>query len=239
MWKPIKKTAIMTEQKRILIIEDDLRIAQNISKGLLEKGYITEIAYDGKIGLRLALANNFDLILLDLNLPELNGYEVCSEVRKRKPGIPIIMLTALGETEDKIEGFEKGADDYLVKPFDFDELIARIYAVIRRSRPEHQLISESLSYLDLRMDLSTHQAYWKMEMVDFSKKEWLLLESFLSTPYKIFSKSELEEKLYQEDDDIQSNTVEVYIHKLRQKLDKHFIKTIRGIGYKLGDDISQ
>ena len=132
----------MKNAKSILIIEDDLRIAQNISKGLQEKGFETEIAFDGKIGLKMALSNDFDLILLDLNLPVLNGYEVCQEVRKKKPSVPIIMLTALGETEDKIEGFEKGADDYLVKPFDFRELLARINVFIKETpeRPKKVVI---------------------------------------------------------------------------------------------------
>ncbi len=222
----------------ILLIEDDFLIAQSVQQLLeLENMHVHWVS-NGMDGLNYLQQYEIDLVLLDIGLPSMNGFEVLRKIRQRNQ-LPVIVISARDQIRDRLDILQNGGDDYLVKPFDFDELIARIYAVIRRSRPEHQLISESLSYLDLRMDLSTHQAYWKMEMVDFSKKEWLLLESFLSTPYKIFSKSELEEKLYQEEDDIQSNTVEVYIHKLRQKLDKHFIKTIRGIGYKLGDDLSQ
>ena len=222
----------------ILLIEDDFLIAQSVQQLLELENMKVHWVNNGMDGLNHLQHFDVDLVLLDIGLPSMNGFEVLRKIRQRNQ-LPVIVISARDQIRDRLDIFQNGGDDYLVKPFDFDELIARIYAVIRRSRPEHQLISESLSYLDLRMDLSTHQAYWKMEMVDFSKKEWLLLESFLSTPYKIFSKSELEEKLYQEDDDIQSNTVEVYIHKLRQKLDKHFIKTIRGIGYKLGDDLSQ
>ena len=222
----------------ILLIEDDFLIAQSVQQLLELENMKVHWVNNGMDGLNHLQDFDVDLVLLDIGLPSMNGFEVLRKIRQRNQ-LPVIVISARDQVRDRLDILQNGGDDYLVKPFDFDELIARIYAVIRRSRPEHQLISESLSYLDLRMDLSTHQAYWKMEMVDFSKKEWLLLESFLSTPYKIFSKSELEEKLYQEDDDIQSNTVEVYIHKLRQKLDKHFIKTIRGIGYKLGDDISQ
>ena len=222
----------------ILLIEDDFLIAQSVQQLLeLENMHVHWVS-NGMDGLNYLQQYEIDLVLLDIGLPSMNGFEVLRKIRQRNQ-LPVIVISARDQIRDRLDILQNGGDDYLVKPFDFDELIARIYAVIRRSRPEHQLISESLCYLDLRMDLSTHQAYWKMEMVDFSKKEWLLLESFLSTPYKIFSKSELEEKLYQEEDDIQSNTVEVYIHKLRQKLDKHFIKTIRGIGYKLGDDLSQ
>ena len=222
----------------ILLIEDDFLIAQSVQQLLELENMKVHWVNNGMDGLNHLQDFDVDLVLLDIGLPSMNGFEVLRKIRQRNQ-LPVIVISARDQVRDRLDILQNGGDDYLVKPFDFDELIARIYAVIRRSRPEHQLISESLSYLDLRMDLSTHQAYWKMEMVDFSKKEWLLLESFLSTPYKIFSKSELEEKLYQEEDDIQSNTVEVYIHKLRQKLDKHFIKTIRGIGYKLGDDLSQ
>ena len=222
----------------ILLIEDDFLIAQSVQQLLELENMKVHWVNNGMDGLNHLQHFDVDLVLLDIGLPSMNGFEVLRKIRQRNQ-LPVIVISARDQVRDRLDILQNGGDDYLVKPFDFDELIARIYAVIRRSRPEHQLISESLSYLDLRMDLSTHQAYWKMEMVDFSKKEWLLLESFLSTPYKIFSKSELEEKLYQEEDDIQSNTVEVYIHKLRQKLDKHFIKTIRGIGYKLGDDLSQ
>ena len=116
----------MTDTKKILIIEDDQRIAQNIGKGLIEKGFEIEIAYDGLIGTKLFNNNSFDLIILDINLPSMNGYEVCKIIRQKDPNIPILMLTALGETEDKIQGFGMGADDYIVKPFDFRELLARI-----------------------------------------------------------------------------------------------------------------
>ena len=195
----------------ILLIEDDFLIAQSVQQLLELENMKVHWVNNGMDGLNHLQDFDVDLVLLDIGLPSMNGFEVLRKIRQRNQ-LPVIVISARDQVRDRLDILQNGGDDYLVKPFDFDELIARIYAVIRRSRPEHQLISESLSYLDLRMDLSTHQAYWKMEMVDFSKKEWLLLESFLSTPYKIFSKSELEEKLYQEDDDIQSNTVEVYIY---------------------------
>ena len=177
----------MQSNKNILIIEDDLRIAQNISKGLQEKGYTTEVAYDGKIGLKLALGNDFDLILLDLNLPGLNGYEVCEEVRKKKSSTPIIMLTALGETEDKIEGFEKGADDYLVKPFDFRELLARINVFIKRNgniAPENR---NTLKVANLELDPDSKIVTRNGQNIELTPKEFLLLEFLLKNKGKIIS----------------------------------------------------
>ena len=179
----------MQSNKNILIIEDDLRIAQNISKGLQEKGYTTEVAYDGKIGLKLALGNDFDLILLDLNLPGLNGYEVCEEVRKKKSSTPIIMLTALGETEDKIEGFEKGADDYLVKPFDFRELLARINVFIKRNgniAPENR---NTLKVANLELDPDSKIVTRNGQNIELTPKEFLLLEFLLKNKGKIIIKT--------------------------------------------------
>jgi len=167
----------MSETKRILIVEDDVRIAQNISKGLVEKGYETEVAYDGKIGLKLGLHNDFDLILLDLNLPSLNGYEVCEEIRRKKPSVPIIMLTALGETEDKIEGFEKGADDYLVKPFDFRELLARINVFIKRNaRGVETNNNNILKIANLELDPESKIVTREGIEIELTPKEFLLLE---------------------------------------------------------------
>ncbi len=135
-------------KQKILIIEDDQRIAQTIAKGLEETGFKTVIAYDGKIGSKYALTGDFDLILLDLNLPEMNGYQVAKAVRKEDQETPILMVTALGETEDKIEGFEKGADDYLVKPFDFRELVARIGVLLKRKKTAQGSGSKALTIAD-------------------------------------------------------------------------------------------
>jgi two-component system copper resistance phosphate regulon response regulator CusR len=221
----------MSEVKRILIIEDDLRIAQNISKGLVEKGFETEVAYDGKIGVKLALSNPFDLILLDLNLPELNGYEVCSEVRKRKPTIPIIMLTALGETEDKIEGFERGADDYLVKPFDFRELLARINVFIKRNAGADPGTDNLLRIANLQMDLDGKTVLRDGQKIDLTPKEFSLLEYLIKNKGKVVSKAALWEPNHQQS----LNVVEVYINFLRKKIDKDFtpklIHTKTGMGY--------
>jgi two-component system copper resistance phosphate regulon response regulator CusR len=228
----------MKEIKRILIIEDDLRIAQNISKGLLEKGFETEVAYDGKIGLKLALSNTFDLILLDLNLPELNGYEVCSEVRKKKPTIPIIMLTALGETEDKIEGFERGADDYLVKPFDFRELLARINVFIKRNQTVSSSSENVLKIADLEMDIEAKTVMRGGQKIDLTPKEFALLEYLIRNKGKVVSKIDISSNLWDHQQSL--NAVEVYINFLRKKIDKDYtprlIQTKTGMGYMLSDE---
>jgi two-component system, OmpR family, copper resistance phosphate regulon response regulator CusR len=230
----------MQSNKNILIIEDDLRIAQNISKGLQEKGYTTEVAYDGKIGLKLALGNDFDLILLDLNLPGLNGYEVCEEVRKKKSSTPIIMLTALGETEDKIEGFEKGADDYLVKPFDFRELLARINVFIKRNgniAPENR---NTLRVANLELDPDSKIVTRNGQNIELTPKEFLLLEFLLKNKGKIISKAEISDSLWESNAQQSLNVVEVYINFLRKKIDKDYIPklihTKTGMGYVLKED---
>jgi two-component system, OmpR family, copper resistance phosphate regulon response regulator CusR len=230
----------MKTTKSILIIEDDLRIAQNISKGLVEKGFETEIAFDGKIGLKLALHNHFDLILLDLNLPGLNGYEVCSEIRKKKASIPIIMLTALGETEDKIEGFEKGADDYLVKPFDFRELLARINVFIKRNLPNDIEPDNALKISDLILDTEAKTVSRGGHSLDLTPKEFALLEYLMKNKGKIVSKADISENLWEQNQQQSLNVVEVYINFLRKKVDKDFpqklIHTKTGMGYIIKEE---
>ena len=230
----------MNEAKRILIVEDDLRIAQNISKGLEEKGYKTEIAYDGQIGLKLGLTNNFDLILLDLNLPALNGYEVCQQIRARNAQIPIIMLTALGETEDKIEGFEHGADDYIVKPFDLRELVARIQVFLKRRSSGTEETVNILTVADLEMNLDSKLVTRQGTAIELTPKEFSLLEYLIRNKNKIVSKEEIAHKIWDNNANQSLNVIEVYINFLRKKIDKDFttrlIYTKTGMGYILKED---
>lgn len=230
----------MNEAKRILIVEDDLRIAQNISKGLEEKGYKTEIAYDGQIGLKLGLTNNFDLILLDLNLPALNGYEVCQQIRARNAQIPIIMLTALGETEDKIEGFEHGADDYIVKPFDLRELVARIQVFLKRRSSGAEETVNILTVADLEMNLDSKLVTRQGTAIELTPKEFSLLEYLIRNKNKIVSKEEIAHKIWDNNANQSLNVIEVYINFLRKKIDKDFttrlIYTKTGMGYILKED---
>lgn len=233
----------MSGSKKILIVEDDLRIAQNISKGLQEKGFETEIAFDGKIGLKLALHNDFDLILLDLNLPGLNGYEVCSEVRKKKLSIPIIMLTALGETEDKIEGFEKGADDYLVKPFDFRELLARINVFIKRNHKSDNDHFDTLKIANLELDSESKIVMRDGQNIELTPKEFSLLEYLIRNKGRVVSKADIAENLWEQNNQQSLNVIEVYINFLRKKIDKDFtpklIHTKTGMGYILKEEIEK
>ena len=230
----------MKELKRILIVEDDFRIASNIKKGLEEKDFEVEVAYDGKIGLRIALSNPFDLILLDLNLPELNGYEVCSEIRKRNPDIPIIMLTALGETEDKIEGFDRGADDYLVKPFDFRELLARINVFIKRNSGNPSTQENILKIADLEMNIEGKTVHRNGQSISLTPKEFALLEYLIKNKDKVVSKADLSSSLWGPINQQSMNAVEVYINFLRKKIDKDFspklIQTKTGMGYIISEE---
>jgi DNA-binding response OmpR family regulator len=229
----------MSSKPNVLIIEDDQRIAENISKGLQEKGFQTQIAYDGKMGLKFYQNGGFDLILLDLNLPVMNGYEVCEKVRETDGQTPIIMLTALGETEDKLEGFEKGADDYLVKPFDFRELVVRIGVLLKRksivANNSHQL-----KVADLIMDLDKKTVERDGKSIDLTPKEFSLLEFLINNKGRVVSKAEIAETVWDHNANQSLNVVEVYINFLRKKIDKSFasslIHTKSGMGYLLDEE---
>lgn len=229
------------EKKRILIIEDDQRITENLTKGLQEKGFDTEVAYDGQIGLRLALSGRFDLILLDVNLPVMNGYEVCGKIREKDSQIPIIMLTALGETDDKITGFEKGADDYIVKPFEYRELIARVNVFLKRAYAENENNANLLRISDLEINLESKMASRQGKTIDLTPKEFSLLEYLIRNKGKVISKAEIAEKIWEGNNAENSlNVIEVYINFLRKKIDKDFepklIHTKTGMGYVLKDE---
>ncbi|GAA4470273.1 response regulator transcription factor [Nibrella saemangeumensis] len=227
--------------KKILIIEDDRRIAQNISRGLQQEGYETEIAYEGYNGRNLALSQEFDLVILDISLPGLNGYEICRNLREQKPYLPVIMLTALGEMEDKVEGFRLGADDYLVKPFDFRELTARINACLRRSEMlnihKHE---EVLQVADLIVNVTTKTVQRGTKFIELTAREFALLEYLVRNKGRVVSKTDLGEQVWNLNFDPGTNVVEVYINYLRKKIDKDFepklIHTRSGMGYVLKED---
>ena len=232
----------MTDTKKILIIEDDQRIAQNIGKGLIEKGFEIEIAYDGLIGTKLFNNNGFDLVILDINLPSMNGYEVCKIIRQKDPNIPILMLTALGETEDKIQGFSVGADDYIVKPFDFRELLARINVFLKRSQPESEdRTITTLRIADLELNTEAKSVLRSGHSIDLTPKELALLEYLIRNQGRIISKSEISEKVWDHNAEGSTNVVEVYINFLRKKIDRDYepklIHTKSGLGYILKEEI--
>ncbi|GAB3575014.1 response regulator transcription factor [Spirosoma luteolum] len=230
--------------KKILIIEDDRRIAQNISRGLRDEGYDTDVVYEGLNGRQRALQADIDLLILDLNLPGLSGFEVCRSVRAERPHLPIIMLTALGEIEDKIEGLGLGADDYIVKPFDFRELIARVATCFRRvelgtesgSRPP-----EVWRLADLTVDMGTKEVRRGNTLIDLTAREFALLEYLMRNRGRVLAKMDIAEAVWNLNFDPGTNVVEVYINYLRKKIDRDYeprlIHTRPGMGYILRDDL--
>ena len=221
---------------KILIVEDEHLIATAIKKGLEQEHYIVDIAYDGEKGFDLASSGDYDLILLDLMLPKMDGIEVCRQLRQQQIHVPILMLTAKSQIEDKIKGLNNGADDYLTKPFAFEELLARIRALTRRPQKSS---SEIITIADLSINLSTYEVTRQGKPIVLSGKEYSLLECLMRHANKILNKDQLIQHVWSYESDILPNTVEVYIRNLRQKIDQPFktklIKTIRGFGYKISD----
>ncbi|HAH60101.1 MAG: response regulator transcription factor [Lentimicrobium sp.] len=228
----------------ILIVEDHVKMADSISKGLEENGFTTEVAYDGFIGKRLSDAKDYELIILDINLPQINGYELCAHIRKKNASVPIIMLTAMGSTEDKLLGFDQGADDYIVKPFEFRELLARIKALLKRVQPDPKSL-RVLRVADLEIDLDSKTVKRGNISIDLTAKEFLLLEFLVQNKGKVVSKADIAEKIWNITFDTGTNVIEVYVNFLRKKIDKNFpvklIHTHIGMGYilKAGDDANQ
>lgn len=228
--------------KNILIVEDDRRIAQNIYRGLHAENFEAEIAYDGITGKQMALDTKFDLVLLDVNLPGMKGYEVCQQIRIYKPTLPIIMLTAYGEIEDKVEGLSRGADDYIVKPFDFRELLARINAALRVSELRNPEDKEGkiLRIADLELNMATKEVIRAGKSIELTAKEFALLEYFLLNRGRVVSKMDLAEHVWHLNFDPGTNVVEVYINYLRKKIDRDFstkiIHTRPGLGYIMKEE---
>ncbi|MBK9391144.1 MAG: response regulator transcription factor [Bacteroidetes bacterium] len=223
---------------KILIVEDEQRLADILKKQLEEAGFLAETANDGYIGKQMSEKNNYNLIILDINLPLINGYDLCREIRKTNKDIPIIMLTAFGTPENKISGFEYGADDYVVKPFDFRELLARINVFLRRSDlniPE----SEKIILADLEMDLKSKTVTRAGRKIDLTAKESMLLETFLRNRHKLLTREFIIEKVWGIDFDPSTNIIDVYVNYLRKKIDRDFepklIHTKFGFGFYCSD----
>ena len=221
----------------ILIIEDDLRVAELLQRGLQEQGFTPTLAYDGLSGKKLALQNDYDLVITDIILPKLDGIDLCKIIRQAKPNMPIIMLTALGTTDDKIEGFDAGADDYLVKPFEMRELMARIRALLNRRANSNINASIILNYDDLEMNLHSKMVKRGNQDISLTPKEFKLLEFMLQNPERVLSRSEIAEKVWDTHFDTGTNFIDVYINYLRKKVDRDFehklIHTKSGMGFVL------
>lgn len=223
----------------ILIIEDEKRVADLIQAGLEENGYNCLVAYDGAMGLRLFRSAQFNLIISDIILPKMDGFELCKEIRKSNPHIPIIMLTALGSTDDKLDGFDAGADDYMVKPFDFRELYARIKALLKRNSTTIIEIKQEISYADLKINLLSKTVKRGSYDIKLSPKEYNLLVYMVENAEKVVSRIDIAEKVWNTHFDTGTNFIDVYINYLRKKVDKDFevklIHTKTGMGFILTD----
>jgi len=220
---------------KILVVEDEHRIANSVKKGLEQEGCVVDVAYDGETGFDLASTGDYEVIVLDLMLPKMNGIEICEKLREEeKVQTPVLMLTARGELEDKVKGFKAGADDYLVKPFAFVELLARVRALSKR--PKNSL-GEVLKVGELSLDRSKFEAKRGERKIDLSKKEFGLLEYLMRNVGKVMSKEQIINQVWSYEADVLPNTVEVYMGYLRKKIDKKeekpLLKTKRGFGYKI------
>lgn len=221
---------------RILIVEDDHKIANAIKKGLEQESYAVDVAYDGANGMGSALTFEYDLIILDRMLPEVDGIKICRAIREKKINTPILILTAKDKVRDRVEGLDAGADDYLVKPFAFEELLARVRALLRRPQ---QTTDNLIKVQDLELDRETFEVKRQGEKIGLSSKEFALLEYLMRNPGKILTKDNIIAHVWDYDADILPNTVEVYIGYLRNKINKPFpkkpplITTSRGFGYKI------
>lgn len=221
---------------KVLIIEDDLRVSELIQRGLEEQGFETTLAYDGLSGKKLALQHEYDLIITDIILPKINGIDLCKEIKKSKPDTPIIMLTALGTTDDKVEGFDAGADDYLVKPFEMRELLVRIRALLNRyNRTVNS--GSVLTYADLEMNLHTKIVKRGGKEINLTPKEFNFLKYMLQNPERVLSRVEIADKVWDTHFDTGTNFIDVYINYLRKKIEKDFdtklIHTKSGMGFIL------
>ncbi|MEO6917862.1 MAG: response regulator transcription factor [Collimonas sp.] len=213
---------------RLLLVEDDLMVGEAVRKGLRQDGFAVDWVQDGVAALSALAQEDYQLLLLDLGLPKKNGLEVLKSLRAGGNQIPVLILTARDAISDRVAGLDAGADDYLVKPFDLEELAARIRALLRRRSGRAEPLVE---LGQLTLNPATHEVTLDGQQVNLSAREFALLRAFLDRPGVVLSRAQLEEKMYGWDDSIESNAVEVYIHALRKKLGSNFIKNVRGIGY--------
>lgn len=221
---------------KILLIEDEPKTVQSLKQGLEENHYAVDVAYDGNMGKQLAMRTTYQLIISDIIIPGINGLELCKYLRAEGIQTPILMLTALSTTDDKLVGFEAGADDYLAKPFDFKEFLARVKALIKRSN-QTLIEAQVLKFADLELDLTSKIVTRAGQKINLTAKEFQLMEYFLRNQEKVISKAEIAENIWEVEDEGSSNLIEVYVNYLRKKVDKGFpsklIHTQFGMGYIL------
>jgi heavy metal response regulator len=219
---------------RILVIEDEKKVAHFIKKGLEEEHYAVDTAYDGETGLYMSEVSEYDLVVLDLMIPKIDGLEVLKRIRGNKNNVPVLVLTAKDTVEDIVRGLDSGCDDYLTKPFEFKEFLARIRALLRREKVEKE---PSLKIADLTLSLVTHKVARDGKEIELTSKEYALLEYFMRNPDKVLTRTLISEHVWDYHFDSMTNVIDVYVNYLRKKIDKEFepklIHTIRGVGYIL------
>lgn len=220
---------------RILTIEDDRRVARFVEKGLQAEGYQTEVVPDGQRGIEMAVREGYDLLLLDLSLPGLSGFEVCQRLREHGTQIPILILTGRDSVADKVKGFEVGADDYVTKPFAFEELLLRIKALLRRGKTPQRAPVRQVA--DLVLDHEAHEVRRAGQLIGLTPTEFTLLEYLMQSTERVLSRAMIEQRVWGDQVDLSTNVAEVYIRRLRSKVDHghetRLIHTVRGIGYRL------
>lgn len=225
------------EERKILIVEDEQKIADTLKFGLAENGFYVEVAYDGKVGQQLFNAHSFDLVILDINLPGMNGYDLCKAIRIQDPHVPVIMLTSLNALNDKIDGYDAGADDYMVKPFEFRELLLKIRALLKRTMNQYLPVGNILKASGLEMNLDSKEVQRNGKKINLTAKEFQLLEYLLRNKNRVVSRADIAINVWDIDFDSNTNVIDVYISYLRNKVDKNFpnklIQTQVGMGYIL------
>ncbi|HKK43562.1 MAG TPA: response regulator transcription factor [Bacteroidales bacterium] len=225
-------------QMKILVVEDEPKVAAFIKHGLEENHYEADIAYDGRNAEKLALQYEYDLFVIDIIIPYVNGLDLCHVLKKAKPEVPVLMLTALGTTEDKLRGFDAGANDYLVKPFEFREFLARVRVLLKTRITTHD-VSNSLVVADLELDLDKKVARRGGQTIELTAKEFLLLQYLMRNTGRVLSRNDIVENVWDMNYDFSTNVVDVYINFLRKKIDrgyeKKLINTRIGLGYIFGD----
>ncbi len=230
----------MTEERKILVIEDEQKIADTLKLGLSENGYVVEVAYSGDVGWKLFQSQPFNLVVLDINLPGINGYELCKRIRVHNNDVPVIMLTALSSLNDKIEGYDAGADDYIVKPFEFKELLMKTRVLLKRTSSQNIPVGTVLRAGDLEMNLDSKEVKRDNTLINLTAKEFQLLEYLLRNKNRVVSRADIAINVWDIDFDTNTNVIDVYINYVRNKVDKPFerkmIQTQVGMGYILKDN---